>query len=86
MPFAKVPAELRCGFCDDLYHPKSEKMLSLFTAEEREGLAQLYGLLCEASSIETDSVGGLLKQVKTGKMAGPCGSSKGTLGYYERHA
>ena len=25
VPIANVPAEPICGFCDDLYHPKSEQ-------------------------------------------------------------
>jgi len=28
VPIANVPAELICGFCDDLYHPKSKEFLS----------------------------------------------------------
>ena len=31
VPIADVPAELVCGFCDDLYHPKSPEILLAFT-------------------------------------------------------
>ena len=61
---ANVPAELICGFCDDLYHPKSNELLSQFTEEELKGLAHLYGVLVEASKIEVSSVNELLKHQK----------------------
>ena len=52
VPVANVSAELICGYCDDLYHPKSKQMLSLFNTEELKGLAHLYGLLCEAHQLK----------------------------------
>jgi len=64
VPIANVPAELVCGFCDDLYHPKNEQMLSEFTEEELKGLAHLYGVLCEAASLNVSSVVELVKQPK----------------------
>ncbi|TQV76099.1 hypothetical protein [Denitrobaculum tricleocarpae] len=45
VPIADVPAELICGFCDDLYHPKSKTFLDAFTEDEIKQLAVLYGLL-----------------------------------------
>ena len=64
VPIADVPAELICGFCDDLYHPKSEQMLSQFTEEELKGLAHLYGVLSEAAHIEAQSVIEVIKHPK----------------------
>ena len=64
VPTANVPAELICGFCDDLYHPKSHEFLSQFTEDELKGLAHLYGVLSEAASIEASSVSDLLKHDK----------------------
>lgn len=64
VPIANVPAELICGFCDDLYHPKSKEFLSQFTEEEMKGLAHLYGVLVEAAKIEASSVSELLKHPK----------------------
>jgi hypothetical protein len=34
VPIANVPAELICGFCDDLYHPKSQVFLDAFNEDE----------------------------------------------------
>jgi CHAT domain-containing protein len=45
VPLADVPAELVCGFCDDLFHPKSQAFQDAFTADEIRDLAVLYGLL-----------------------------------------
>lgn len=42
VPIADVPAELICGFVDDLYHPKSESMLGGFTEAELKSLAEFY--------------------------------------------
>jgi hypothetical protein len=64
VPSADVYAELLCGFCDDLYHPKSEEMLSQFTEDELKGLAHLYGLLREAVGLKTHSVIELVKHPK----------------------
>ncbi len=64
VPIAHVPTELVCGFCDDLYHPKSEQMLSEFTEEELRGLAHLYGVLCEAADLEVSCAIELVKQPK----------------------
>ena len=49
VPIAQVPAELICGFVDDIYHPKSELMLAAFTNDELRDLAEFYGRLCIAS-------------------------------------
>lgn len=53
VPIADVPAELICGFVDDLYHPKSELFLNAFTEQELKSLAELYGRLCIASDAFT---------------------------------
>jgi len=53
VPIADVPAELICGFADDLYHPKSELFLNAFTEEELKSLAELYGKICIASDAFT---------------------------------
>jgi len=83
VPVANVPAELICGFCDDLYAPKSEQILSLFTADELKGLAHLYGVLCEAGSIDAGSVSELLKHEKWRAVVTV---AKGLSAYYVRHA
>ena len=49
VPMADVPAELICGFVDDLYHPKSELFLDAFSADESASLAELHGMLCVAA-------------------------------------
>lgn len=49
VPGADVPAELVSGFVDDLFHPKSELMLTAFTSEEMKSLAEFYGRLCVAA-------------------------------------
>ena len=49
VPIADVPAELVCGFSDDLFHPKSQAFLDAFTEDEIRDLAVLYGLLLLAS-------------------------------------
>ncbi len=49
VPIANVPAELICGFADDLYHPKSELFLNAFTEQEQKSLAELYSKICVAS-------------------------------------
>lgn len=64
VPIVNVPAELICGFCDDLYHPKSVQFLSEFTEDELKGLAHLYGMLVEAARIDVSSVTDLLKHEK----------------------
>lgn len=83
VPIANVPAELICIFCDDLYHPESEQLLSQFNAEEMNGLAHLNGVLCEAAEIEVSSVSELLKndQWKT-----VINVAKELNAYYVRHA
>lgn len=83
VPIANVPAELICGFCDDLYHPKSEQILSQFNEEELKELAHLYGVLCEASKIETESVTELLKQEKWRVVVS---LAKELHAYYEKNA
>jgi hypothetical protein len=57
-----VPGELVAGFCSDLYHPKSAEFLGAFTEGELKELAHLYGLLVEASRLQSPSVPDLLKQ------------------------
>lgn len=54
VPVANVPAELICGFVDDLYHPKSELFLDAFTEQELKSLAELYGMLCIVSRTITE--------------------------------
>lgn len=49
VPIADVPSELICGFCDDLYHPKSPALLEAFTEDELRDLAELFGRLCIAA-------------------------------------
>ena len=49
IPIADVPAELVSGFCDDLFHPKSQTFLDAFTEDEIRHLCVLYGLLYLAS-------------------------------------
>ena len=83
VPIANVPAELICGFCDDLYHPKCEQMLSAFTSEELKGLAHLYGVLCEAASIEAATVSELLKHDKWRAVVAV---AKELSAYYASHA
>ncbi len=53
VPIADVPAELICGFVDDLYHPKSKLFLNAFTEQELRSLAELYGMMCIASKAFT---------------------------------
>lgn len=83
VPIANVPAELICGFCDDLYQPKSEQMLSQFNSEELKELAHLYGVLCEAATIEVSSVAELLKHQKWRAVVA---LAKELNAYYEKHA
>lgn len=51
VPIADVPAELVCGFVDDLYHPKSELFLNAFAEQELKSLSELYGMICIASKV-----------------------------------
>jgi len=62
VPIADVPAELICGFCDDLYHPKSESFLAEFSENKLKDLAHLYGLLSEAAKVTVPSVTELQKR------------------------
>ena len=64
MPIANVHAELVCGFCDDLYHPKSEQMLSEFMEKELKDLTHLYDVLCEAATLEVNNTAELIKHPK----------------------
>jgi len=82
VPIANVPAELVCGFCDDLYHPKSEGMLAAFTVEELKGLAHLYGVLCEAANLEVSRVIELKKEPKWRTVLAV---AKELNAYYERN-
>ncbi len=49
VPIADVPGELVSGFCDDLFHPRSQAFLDAFNEDEIRDLAVLYGLLHLAS-------------------------------------
>ncbi len=49
VPIADVPAEMICGFCDELFHPTSKPFLGAFTAAETRDLAELHGRMCAAS-------------------------------------
>ena len=44
-----APTELVCGFCDDLFHPKSSEFIGAFSEEEHKALSHLYGLMVEAA-------------------------------------
>ena len=61
VPIANVPAELICGFCDDLYSPKFLALSNAFTDDELKELAHLYGLLVEAAKVDVASVSELHK-------------------------
>lgn len=56
VPIAEVPAELICGFCDDLYHPRSESFIAEFSEDELKAMTHLYGLLSEAAKVSAHSV------------------------------
>lgn len=64
VPQANVPGELICGFCDDLYHPKSPQFLDQFSESELKDLSHLYGVMCEAAKLEAASVQELLLNPK----------------------
>lgn len=61
VPIANVPAELICGFCDDLYSPTYLALSNAFSDDELKELAHLYGLLIEAAKVDVASVSELLK-------------------------
>jgi hypothetical protein len=61
VPIANVPAELVCGFCDDLYDPKSLDFMNAFSESELKDLAELFGLLSVAAKANVSSVAELLK-------------------------
>lgn len=50
-----------CGFCDDLYAPKSAEFIAAFSEGELKDLAHLYGVLCEAAKAPLHSVSELRK-------------------------
>jgi len=56
-----APTELVCGFCDDLYQPKSRQFNDAFSSDELRDLAHLYGLIVEASHGNHPSVSVMLK-------------------------
>jgi hypothetical protein len=62
VPIADVPAELICMFCDDLYHPKSERFIAEFSEDELKSMAHMYGLLSEAARVTVHSVTELQKR------------------------
>ena len=64
VPIANVPAELVCGFCDDLFHPESEQIKSQFTGQEINELSLLYKALSDTTNIEVSTVKELLKHKK----------------------
>ncbi|MEY4485285.1 MAG: hypothetical protein RL693_2737 [Verrucomicrobiota bacterium] len=82
VPIANVPAELICGFCNDLYHPKSQSFISAFSENELKSMAHLYGLLSEASKITVHSVPELLK---TSEWRSVIALAKEMSAHYERN-
>ena len=56
-----APSELICGFCDDLFHPKSQAFIDTFTNDELKSLAHLYGLLSEVARSEYPTVACMLE-------------------------
>lgn len=62
VPIANVPAKLVSGFCDDLYHPKSSKVIAAFSESELIDLSYFCSLLLEAASLEVSSVLEMLKE------------------------
>ena len=56
-----APTELISTFCDDLFNPKDEELISAFSNEELKELAHLYGLMVEASRKNHPSVKEMLK-------------------------
>jgi hypothetical protein len=63
-----APTELVSVFCDDLYNPKNEDLISAFSNEELKELANLYGLMVEASNEKYLSVSDMLKNPKWRKV------------------
>jgi hypothetical protein len=64
VPYANVHGELVNGFCDDLYHPKSQQFLGAFSEDELRDLAHLYGLLMESRQVQASSTQELLKHAQ----------------------
>ena len=62
VPIADVHAELVCGLCDDIFHPKSAGFIAEFTELELKDIAHLYGLMVEAANLQVSNVRELLKQ------------------------
>ena len=50
VPIADVPAELVCGWFDDLYHPNEPAFLAAFSQEERAALAEFHAVFETAMS------------------------------------
>jgi len=57
-----APTELISVFCDDLYDPKSDAFVSVFSRGELKDLAHLYGLLVEVADLSFPSVTDMLKE------------------------
>jgi hypothetical protein len=56
-----APAELVCGFCNDIYHPKSPEFIDAFSENEHKALAHLYGLMVEVAPQSHSTVEEMLK-------------------------
>ena len=56
-----APRELISVFCDDLYHPKSDKFVDAFSEDELKELAHLYGLMSEVVPTQYVTVAEMLK-------------------------
>ncbi|WP_100637293.1 hypothetical protein [Marinomonas sp. ef1] len=52
VPHPKVVSELFCGFCDDLFHPKSAERVCQFTECELKGLAH-FMVFCRKQKAQT---------------------------------
>jgi len=50
VPVADVPAELLCGWCDDVYHPASAAFQSAFSPRELAALAEFDNLFNAAAA------------------------------------
>lgn len=63
-----APTELVCGFCNDLFHPKSPEFIAAFSEDEHKALAHLYGLMIEASSQNHSTIEEMLKDTNWRKV------------------
>jgi hypothetical protein len=69
IPLANSHAELVRWFCDDLFHPKSQRFLDAFTETEIKDLARLYGLLIESRQLRASSLADLLREPEWRRIA-----------------